>query len=59
MTSEEACLEVDIRDAINWWENELTGEQRSKLLTKSWSEIGDVEQRHEFLLSVYTQRSKA
>ncbi|KKM94114.1 hypothetical protein LCGC14_1201560, partial [marine sediment metagenome] len=28
-------------DVISWWENELTSNERSLLLIKSWSDIGE------------------
>ena len=40
-------------NVIKWWEKELTSEERNKMLTKSWSEIGNREARHKVLLKLY------
>lgn len=40
-----------ISDVIKWWENDLTSEQREKLLPKGWPE--KVEERHFVLLQFY------
>lgn len=47
-----------INDAINWWENELTGEQRSHFMSNDnlWS--GEIAERHARLLSFYDRRSE-
>jgi len=42
----------EMYEAIDWWENELDGEQRKKLLEgKTWS--GSVEERNERLLEMF------
>ena len=52
-----------IEIAINWWEKELSSDERVKLLPISWSEIGDsskkgIEKRHAKLLEMYNQFHK-
>lgn len=43
---------TEINDAIYWWEQELTGEQREIFLKgDSWK--GTIEERHERLLQFY------
>ena len=44
---------MGLRDAIRWWEEELTPENRKKMLPISWKEVGDVEDRHRILLNIY------
>lgn len=48
-----------ISAAIHWWEDELNGEERNKLLKEEWK--GTTEERHKLLLTLYKTylRSKA
>jgi hypothetical protein len=48
---------IEISDAIRWWENELTAEQRDTFLgEESWS--GEIPERHERLLGFYQRRQR-
>lgn len=51
---------VTIQEAIRWWENELSSDERNKLLPESWSEVGEntpegIGKRHNRLLRMYEQ----
>ena len=53
-----------LSDAIYWWENDLSSDERSKIFdkeigkNKSWSDIGEnnpegIRKRHKFLVDSY------
>lgn len=45
----------ELKDAINWWEDELDGDKRRVLLHgKAWD--GSIREREERLLSLYRAR---
>jgi len=54
---------TSISEAIDWWENKLTAEQRSEYLKimypteKTWS--GPTEERHAKLLNIYELKKEA
>ncbi len=63
---EDAQHSLTIRDAIDWWENEIDSEKRDECFNKylgknkSWSDIGEnneegIAKRHAWLLNVYSQ----
>ena len=60
---------VNIHKAIQWWENDLNGDNRNKIFSdnlgkgKSWSDIGDnnkkgIKKRHKWLLKMYKKYYK-
>lgn len=46
---------AEINEAIRWWENQLTADERATFLQgKLWS--GSVDERHERLLGFYRKK---
>ena len=53
-----------LADAICWWENDLSSDDRNRLLPMSWSDVGDntdsgIKKRHKRLLDMFRRRLKA